>query len=192
MNIHHLELFYYVARHGGISRAVRRMPWGIQQPAVSGQMLQLEEAVGARLFERQPFRLTPEGEELYAFVQPFFGNLGEVEEKQREENDVRPAAVMLERSRGQCARLQRTGVEGHDLTGNRDHALCGQGILHAKGLGHCVGDNHIGGGDCAGVGSGDREMHILSGRGYVLIAHLDHVWIAGDDVRASRGRRAAC
>jgi len=37
MNIHHLELFYYVARHGGIVPAVRNMPYGIQQPAVSGQ-----------------------------------------------------------------------------------------------------------------------------------------------------------
>ena len=32
MNIHHLELFYYVARHGGISEAVRKMPYGIQHP----------------------------------------------------------------------------------------------------------------------------------------------------------------
>ena len=37
MNVHHLELFYYVARHGGISEAVRNMPYGIQQPAVSKQ-----------------------------------------------------------------------------------------------------------------------------------------------------------
>ena len=37
MNVHHLELFYYVARHGGISQAVRHIPYGIQQPAVSGQ-----------------------------------------------------------------------------------------------------------------------------------------------------------
>ncbi|MBE7539216.1 MAG: LysR family transcriptional regulator [Opitutaceae bacterium] len=75
MNVHHLELFYYVARHGGISRAVRNMPYGIQQPAVSGQILMLEEDLGAKLFERQPFKLTREGEELYAFVQPFFENL---------------------------------------------------------------------------------------------------------------------
>ena len=35
MNIHHLELFYYVARHKGIAGAVRNMPYGIQQPAVT-------------------------------------------------------------------------------------------------------------------------------------------------------------
>jgi DNA-binding transcriptional LysR family regulator len=72
MNIHHLELFYYVATHGGISEAVRKMPYGIQQPAVSGQMILLEEYLGATLFRRRPFQLTPPGEELYQFIRPFF------------------------------------------------------------------------------------------------------------------------
>ena len=78
MNVHHLELFYYVAKHGGISAAARHMPYGIQQPAVSSQVLQLEEDLGVKLFDRQPFRLSPEGEELMAFVQPFFENLDAV------------------------------------------------------------------------------------------------------------------
>ncbi len=75
MNIHHLELFYYVARHGGITEAVRNIPYGIQQPAVSGQVAQLEEYLGVTLFQRRPFALTPAGEKLYHFVQPFFANL---------------------------------------------------------------------------------------------------------------------
>ena len=75
MNVHHLELFYYVATHGGISAAVRHIPYGIQQPAVSGQMRALEENAGAQLFERSPFRLTPAGEKLFAHVRPFFENL---------------------------------------------------------------------------------------------------------------------
>src|SRR5471032_2378110 len=75
VNIHHLELFYHVARHGGISRAVRHMPYGIQQPAVSGQMRLLEQGLGVRLFERTPFRLTAEGSQLFAFVESFFDNL---------------------------------------------------------------------------------------------------------------------
>src|SRR5664279_4266958 len=78
MNVHHLELFYYVARHGGISAAVRHMPYGIQQPAVSSQILLLEQDLGVRLFERNPFRLTAEGEKLYAFVRPFFEQLDTV------------------------------------------------------------------------------------------------------------------
>ncbi len=75
MNIHHLELFYYVARHGGITEAVRNIPYGIQQPAVSGQVAQLEEYLGVVLFRRRPFELTPPGEKLYKFIHPFFSNL---------------------------------------------------------------------------------------------------------------------
>ena len=63
MNIHHLELFYYVARHGGIGEAVRNIPYGIQQPAVSAQVLQLEADLGVTLFQRRPFQLTPAGAE---------------------------------------------------------------------------------------------------------------------------------
>ena len=72
MNLHHVELFYYVAKHGGISRAVRHIPYGIQQPAVSSQILLLEQDLGTKLFDRQPFRLTAEGQELYELARPFF------------------------------------------------------------------------------------------------------------------------
>jgi DNA-binding transcriptional LysR family regulator len=75
VNVHQLELFYHVAKHGGISAAARHMPYGIQQPAVSGQMSRLEEELGAKLFERVPFRLTPAGEEVLAHVRPFFDGL---------------------------------------------------------------------------------------------------------------------
>jgi DNA-binding transcriptional LysR family regulator len=78
MNIHHLELFYYVAKFGGISEAVRNMPYGIQQPAMSGQVIQLEEFLGTTLFQRRPFQLTTEGKELYEFICPFFDNLDTV------------------------------------------------------------------------------------------------------------------
>ena len=86
MNIHHLELFYYVAKHGGISRAVRNMPYGIQQPAVSSQILLLEEDLGVKLFERTPFKLTREGDELFAFAQPFFENLAPVAARLRQKS----------------------------------------------------------------------------------------------------------
>lgn len=83
MNVHHLELFYYVAKHGGISEAVRNMPYGIQQPAISGQVIQLEEFLGVTLFQRRPFSLTPQGRELYEFARPFFDNLTPTAEKLR-------------------------------------------------------------------------------------------------------------
>jgi len=75
MNVHHLELFYYVAKHGGIMPAVRNIPYGIQQPAVSAQVAQLEEFLGVTLFHRRPFSLTPAGEKLFEFVSPFFSKI---------------------------------------------------------------------------------------------------------------------
>jgi DNA-binding transcriptional LysR family regulator len=78
MNVHHLELFYYVARHGGIMPAVRNIPYGIQQPAVSAQVSQLEEFLGTTLFRRRPFELTPQGEKLFQFIEPFFSNLDKI------------------------------------------------------------------------------------------------------------------
>ena len=78
MNIHHIELFYYVAKHGGIAAAVRNMPYGIQQPAVSGQIARLEEALGAKLFNRRPFSLLPAGTDLFEFVKPFFDDVEKV------------------------------------------------------------------------------------------------------------------
>lgn len=87
MNVHHLELFYYVAKFEGITEAVRKMPYGIQQPAVSGQILQLERHLGVKLFHRRPFALTPPGEELYDFIYPFFSRLDQMTERlQGEEN----------------------------------------------------------------------------------------------------------
>src|SRR5208282_2141091 len=79
MNIHHLELFYYVARHGGIMEAVRNIPYGIQQPAVSGQIAQLEEHLGVTLFQRRPFALSAHGQKLFDFVESFFSNLETME-----------------------------------------------------------------------------------------------------------------
>ncbi len=84
MNIHHLELFYFVAKHGGIAAAVRNIPYGIQQPAVSGQIAKLEESLGTKLFQRRPFALSPAGLELFEFIKPFFDNVEVVAEKLRQ------------------------------------------------------------------------------------------------------------
>ena len=84
MNIHHLELFYFVAKHGGIAAAVRNIPYGIQQPAVSGQIAKLEESLGIKLFERRPFALSPAGAELFEFIKPFFDNIDIVAERLRQ------------------------------------------------------------------------------------------------------------
>jgi DNA-binding transcriptional LysR family regulator len=83
VNIHHLELFYYVATHRGIGLAVRHMPYGIQQPAVSSQLINLEKDLNTVLFQRRPFALTPTGEELYQFITPFFANLPQTSKRLR-------------------------------------------------------------------------------------------------------------
>lgn len=83
MNIHHLELFFYVAKHGGVSAAARQMPYGIQQPAISAQIILLENNLGAALFTRRPFKLTNAGVELYQFIEPFFSGLDGVARKLR-------------------------------------------------------------------------------------------------------------
>ena len=84
MNIHHLELFYFVARHGGIAAAVRNIPYGIQQPAVSGQIAKLEESLDTKLFQRRPFALSPTGTEPFEFIRPFFENLDVIAERLRQ------------------------------------------------------------------------------------------------------------
>jgi DNA-binding transcriptional LysR family regulator len=89
LNIHHLELFYYVARHGGVSAAARHIPYGIQQPAISAQVIQLEGDLGTPLFHRRPFRLTAAGEDLFRFIEPFFGGLHEMGRKLRGGAQVR-------------------------------------------------------------------------------------------------------
>ena len=107
MNIHHLELFYYVAKHGGIMEAVRKIPYGIQQPAVSAQILQLERTVGTKLFQRRPFALTPQGEKLFSFIRPFFSELGKVGDE----------------IAGKSARFVRLGASGPVLRHHLPRAL---------------------------------------------------------------------
>jgi DNA-binding transcriptional LysR family regulator len=85
LNLHHLELFYHVAKHEGIVPACRHIPYGIQQPAVSAQIIRLEEELGTSLFRRRPFQLTAAGRELYDYLAPFFGNLPQLEARLRGE-----------------------------------------------------------------------------------------------------------
>lgn len=91
-NHHHLALFYFVARHGGISAAVRHIPYSIQQPALSGQMRELERSLGCTLFTRhpQPFALTPAGNRIYSILASYHDGL---------------MRTMDELARGPCVRL---------------------------------------------------------------------------------------
>ncbi len=129
MNVHHLELFYYVARHGGISAAARQIPYGIQQPAISAQIIQLEDVLGITLFHRRPFQLTSEGELLYEHIKPFFGNLAELELKLRGGRDERlriaaPEVVQRDYLPELLARVRRREPRFHfTLTHGRQHEI---------------------------------------------------------------------
>lgn len=83
LNPHHLELFHYVAKFGGIAQASKRMPYGVGQPAISLQITRLEDALGVTLFQRRPFKLSREGEKLAAHIEPFFRGLERLETELR-------------------------------------------------------------------------------------------------------------
>jgi len=59
MNIHHLELFYYVARPAH-QRAVRNIPYA-SAAGMSGQIIQLESS-GVDIVPAAPIALTSTGE----------------------------------------------------------------------------------------------------------------------------------
>jgi DNA-binding transcriptional LysR family regulator len=59
------------------------MPYGIQQPAISGQISQLEKALGVKLFRRRPFGLTPGGVKLFTEIESFFSGLRELPDQIR-------------------------------------------------------------------------------------------------------------
>ena len=81
-----------MAKSKGVTRAARQMPYGIQQPSVSAQVNALERDLGVTLYERRPFKLTPAGEELFKYVEPFFGKMMEVRQKLRGAAQIRIGA----------------------------------------------------------------------------------------------------
>ncbi len=72
LNYHHLLHFYVVAREGSIARATRVL--GLAQPTLSGQLRQLERALGERLFERSGRNLvrTDMGHVVYRYAEEIF------------------------------------------------------------------------------------------------------------------------
>jgi DNA-binding transcriptional LysR family regulator len=62
LNLNQLRIFSEISRAGNITRAAERLD--LSQPAVSKQLVELEQSVGMALFDRLPrgVRLTPAGE----------------------------------------------------------------------------------------------------------------------------------
>lgn len=59
------------------------MPYGVQQPAISGQLSQLEKTLGTKLFHRRPFGLTAAGRKLFGEIEDFFSGLAELPDQIR-------------------------------------------------------------------------------------------------------------
>jgi LysR family transcriptional activator of nhaA len=94
LNYHHLLYFWTVAREGSIARACEQLR--LAQPTISGQLRQLEENLGERLFVRagRGLALTEIGQVVYGYADEIF-SLG------REMQDV-----LRGRPRGRPIRLQ--------------------------------------------------------------------------------------
>jgi DNA-binding transcriptional LysR family regulator len=79
MNLNHLAIFHAVAQERNVSRGAGRLM--ISQPAASKQLLQLERALGVKLFDRVPkgVRLTEAGELLAGYAARLFAIEAEAE-----------------------------------------------------------------------------------------------------------------
>jgi DNA-binding transcriptional LysR family regulator len=93
MNVYHLELFYHVVLHKGVSQAARAL--GREQPTLSRQINDLEDSLGTRLYHRRPFRLTDRGETLFRAIEPFFSSLPRIEARVRGAEVIRIGASAI-------------------------------------------------------------------------------------------------
>ncbi len=95
LNYHHLHYFWVTAREGGVSRASAVLR--LAQPTISTQIRQLEEGLGAKLFQRhgRSLVLTDTGRIVFQFADEIFGIGRELVEtlSGRQTGRARPLAV---------------------------------------------------------------------------------------------------
>ncbi len=72
LNYHHLMYFWTMAREGSVSKAAEKLH--LSQPTISGQLRQLESAIGAKLYERvgRELRLTETGKLVFEYAEEIF------------------------------------------------------------------------------------------------------------------------
>jgi LysR family transcriptional activator of nhaA len=80
LNYHHLFYFWTIVREGGVSAASRKLH--LAQPTVSGQLRELEEALGVQLFHRRGTKLvlTETGSYVYRYAREIFSLGRELQE----------------------------------------------------------------------------------------------------------------
>ncbi|MEM7677883.1 MAG: LysR family transcriptional regulator, partial [Myxococcota bacterium] len=73
LNYHHLLYFWAVAKEGSVAKASEVLR--LAQPTVSGQVKQLEHALGEQLFQRKGRNLvlTDAGELVFGYADEIFG-----------------------------------------------------------------------------------------------------------------------
>ncbi|MFO1064902.1 MAG: LysR family transcriptional regulator [Pirellulales bacterium] len=81
LNYHHLLYFWTMAREGSVSRAAEKLH--LSQPTISGQLRQLERAVGEKLYERvgRELRLTETGKLVFRYAEEIFATGRELQER---------------------------------------------------------------------------------------------------------------
>ena len=80
-NLEYFKVFYYVAKHGSVTKAANEL--AISQPAVSQSLRQLEKSLGVSLFARasRGVKLTGEGQLLYSYVEKGYEQIEQGVEK---------------------------------------------------------------------------------------------------------------
>lgn len=95
LNYHHLLYFWTVAREGGIARAAERLH--LTHPTVSGQIRELEAALGEKLFVRvgRGLELTEMGRLVYRYADEIFALGRELVETLQGRPTGRPVRVVV-------------------------------------------------------------------------------------------------
>lgn len=95
LNYHHLLYFWMVAREGTIARASAQLR--LAQPTISGQIRQLETALGERLFTRKGRRLvlTDVGRTTYRYADEIFALGRELTESLKGRPDGQPRPLVV-------------------------------------------------------------------------------------------------
>lgn len=72
LNYHHLHYFWVVAREGSVARACEQL--GLAQPTISGQVRELEQAIGEKLLQRdgRGLALTEMGKVVFTYADEIF------------------------------------------------------------------------------------------------------------------------
>lgn len=95
LNYHHLRYFWAVVREGGVTRASERLK--VSQPAISAQLRELEQNLGARLYTRsgRSIVLTDVGRLTFQYAEQIFGIGRELVDVVTGRSAPRPRALSL-------------------------------------------------------------------------------------------------